>query len=374
MLDIIKNSEITKQNEYSKLSLIKINIIIYFILIKITFVSPKFTFVEFTSQHYRAGSFAFNKNKDMIIEYSYKNYRLFFGLKQNGKCYFKDNEKETYIREKYIEYIDGGRYEVKNIFVSLKNDTNIQYLFNTGYFSITEIHNLITNETKTMKTKNYFNDEIYTYKCPMLALDDTNEYFIIYLSDSTKYCIIKKLLFSDFELNNKQINMTTKILTNKKHFTVGGFLMNKKIVVFYLNNSEYYCINIYNSSNLDIIVDNINIEKGVCYSYNGIFFKGLHLKNELMAFIYYKKMNGNSLELKIGYTNIEKKIFNASFTQNFENNNFFYTLLLNDFIKVDDERLAFIGVKYKDLFHFIILLFDLYDNYNFMKIRKYYID
>ena len=42
----------------------------------------------FNSTHYRAGSFAFNSNGDMIIEYSYNNSRLFYGLKKKWKRFF----------------------------------------------------------------------------------------------------------------------------------------------------------------------------------------------------------------------------------------------------------------------------------------------
>ena len=55
---------------------------------------------EFNSRFYRNGHFAFNSNGDMIIEYSYKKYRLFFGLKKSGKYFFiYDEEKEIPTKE-----------------------------------------------------------------------------------------------------------------------------------------------------------------------------------------------------------------------------------------------------------------------------------
>ena len=49
--------------------------------------------IVFDSDHYRAGNFAINKNNDMFIEYSYQNKRLFYGLQQNGRYYFKDESR-----------------------------------------------------------------------------------------------------------------------------------------------------------------------------------------------------------------------------------------------------------------------------------------
>ena len=44
----------------------------------------------FNSTNYRAGHSAFSSSGDLIIEYSYQKQRLFFGLKNNGKHYFKE--------------------------------------------------------------------------------------------------------------------------------------------------------------------------------------------------------------------------------------------------------------------------------------------
>ena len=147
--------------------------------------------------------------------------------------------------------------------------------------------------------------------------------------------------------------------------------MNTKIVVFYLNNNKDYCLNIYNSNNLDKITEYIYIDNGPYIEKQGIFFKGLHLKDGKMALIYYKSKYSNSLCLKIGFITNENTNFNVLFSENLDQNNFIIFELINDFIKINDERLAFIGVKYNDAFNFNILLFDLYDNYKYMKIRKY---
>lgn len=55
-------------------------------------VCPNQNILVFDSTHYRAGHSAFTSNGDMIIEFSYQNQRLYYGLKKNGKHYFKEND------------------------------------------------------------------------------------------------------------------------------------------------------------------------------------------------------------------------------------------------------------------------------------------
>ena len=232
--------------KYSLLNYIIFIITYYIIFIKLNIIyCDDFHFIEFNSKNYIGGWFAFNLNGDMIIEYSYNKYRLFYGLKQNGKSYFKDNnQNETTIKEIEISEDLYYREYAKNIFILLNDKT--EYLFSTGYNSITEIHNLESNEYKIKDTNNYLGNTIYSELFSILYLNNTNEYIIIYLEEINKNCIIQKLSFSDFSLNSLQIIKTEKISINIKHSSTGGFIMNENIIVFYLNYNHKYLYNIYN--------------------------------------------------------------------------------------------------------------------------------
>ena len=64
--------------------------LLFLFLFQISFVnSNEIKMFQFNSQHYRAGRFSFNSNGDMIIEYSYNNYRLFLGLKKVENTFFQ---------------------------------------------------------------------------------------------------------------------------------------------------------------------------------------------------------------------------------------------------------------------------------------------
>ena len=88
-----------------------------------TFLSDSFCFnnvIYFNHLNYRSGHFAQKKNGDLVLEYSGDppiTKRLFYGLKSNGRGLFNDG----YIREKDLP-TGHGRFEARNLFVSLKSD------------------------------------------------------------------------------------------------------------------------------------------------------------------------------------------------------------------------------------------------------------
>ena len=344
---------------------------LFLISISLSYSNILNNILVFDSKHYRAGHFAFTKNGDMVIEYSYNNYRLFYGLKRNGKEYFKDdNDNKTYIKEIEIgNNIENVRYESRNIFISLNNDDSEQYLFSTGTdLSITELHNLEKNTSIYLSTTTFLGQTIYSYSFSLLAIESKKLYFIIFLSAINKNCIINALSFPSYDLSSSAINKTNKITTTLDNRIVNSFLMNEKIVIFYLNNDKKYTINIYNFY-LEIIIENIIINDGVSDLGYGIFFKGIHIKNELMAFIYFKQNDYSSLELKIGEIDFSEN-FEANFIQSFSSYSFLNGDLLNDLVKINDERFSYIGIS-NDNIYFYILLFDLYDDYSYLKIRIY---
>ena len=101
---------------------------------------------DFENKFYRAGHFALNKNGDMIIEYSYNESRLFYGISKNGRPYFNNFGNEIDTKEialdktKFPFYF---RYESRNIFISdVKQE--IEHLFSVSHYQATEIYNLRT--------------------------------------------------------------------------------------------------------------------------------------------------------------------------------------------------------------------------------------
>ena len=122
----------------------------------------------------------------MIIEYSSGNYRLFYGLKQNWKYFFKDNDGNE-IPTKEIQLDNNGndakRYESKNIFIT-NNNNNKQYLFSIATAdSVTELHDFESGNYLIETTNNFLGNTIYSYIFSLLEFTDENQkkYLITYI-------------------------------------------------------------------------------------------------------------------------------------------------------------------------------------------------
>ena len=211
--------------------------ILYIIFIQIYFVNSQFHCLEFRTKNYIAGHFAFNLNGDMIIQYSNKKHRLFYGLKQNGKGFFKDKNNETSILIDSVseDYDSYNRYGSKNIFVSLKNESNTQFLLSVAENNMVEIFKFgHTNRYEIKKNNEFFGFSFYSNSFSLIYLEKSNDYIIIYLS-SNKNVVIQKFSFLSFSLSasNNIVSETIPINLNVK--TVSGFIIDEKIIVFYLN-------------------------------------------------------------------------------------------------------------------------------------------
>ena len=351
-------------------------------IIKIQWLNNIFVF---DSNHFRAGHFAFNTNGDMLIEYSYGKYRLFFGLKKNGKYYF-DDSNENEIPKKLITLEDSNykRYESKNIFMSLKNNTK-EYLFSTGEGNtISELYDLDTNEYKINKTENFLGKTLSSSVFTLLELDLNNckEYLIAYIYDQSY--VLQKFNLTDFILYSTEKKVSESITLSLKNRIISCYIIDslKIIIFFYINNNinnindikYYYSLNIYDF-NLNILQNNIKLTEEISKaSFNddhSMFSKCLPIKDTLGFFIYYKTMYSNSLELIIGNIDKNNYSFSKILTKNINNYSFDTSILLNDLVKINDERFSFISISSNDPSIIYILLFDLYKEYTQMKIRVY---
>ena len=114
---------------------------------------------ELENKYYRAGHFASNIKGDMILEYSYQQYRLFYGLKKDGKLYYPEETKEIELINGNIETERLARYESINSFVSLANDINKEkeYLMSfSSWKTVVEIYDLENENYNTLETVNFF--------------------------------------------------------------------------------------------------------------------------------------------------------------------------------------------------------------------------
>lgn len=327
----------------------------------------------FNEDHYRAGNFAINKNGDMIIEYSYANKRLFYGLKQNGRFFFND-ENNNLIDRKEITIINNQnsginqRYESKIIFISLKEDINNtkQYLFSTStYITVSELYDLEhleTPHTIVKTTSDFLGTQIFSYQYSLLELPSSTEkeYILIYTisiddNNAGGEILFKKMKFNEYSFNNCEISEDKKI-DNYYNRLVSSFIMNDSLIVlFHIENAKFK-IKIFNFDLLQLADIDIGVEqdknryqsdtgkgKGL-----GFYLKCIHLKENIGIFTYYIYDVYQYPEIKVG--KIESNgsnnySFNQLFGKNFGSSYFPLQAeyLLNDIIKINDNRFCFIS-------------------------------
>ena len=146
------------------------------------------------------------------------------------------------------------------------------------------------------------------------------------------------------------------------------------IGIFYLYNNDYI-ISLFNlnlesetSSNF-IRLDSVSIS-------DGIFFKAVYLYAQYFAFLYFDATD--NIRLRIYYIS-QYYVEEMKKEYYFGNRNLLPIVTMNEFLKIDNERLVFIsiirdsttssyGISNKELF---ILFFDFYENYQSIKTRYY---
>ena len=340
----------------------------------------------FNQYNFRAGNFAINDDGDMIIEYSENDKRLFYGLKKDGSYLFNDDTTHY----KIIDFANSNgmkRYESKNIFIYINNK---QYLFSTGTsISISELYDLENINTNLQKnTAEFLGKEIFSFAFSLLKLETstTKEYLIVftYSSDVLNYGDTIALYKFSFNQNNfNDVTITSsKTIYNYKYRAriVSGFILNLTIIIFYVGQKgttfEGYIIRFYdfdlNEKN-EITLTSYTIDDYNNYDEGeGLFSKSICLnENEkIVVFMFYISSSNKSPYSVVGKiindfnfkSIIEKQITGYDFIPK--------GFLLNDLIRINDNRFAFITVSY-DQTTLYILIFDLYDSYNKMKIRIY---
>ena len=356
------------------------------------------TYLDFENKHYRAGHFAMNSKGDLILEYSYNQYRLFLGFKSNGKFYFPEMTKEIELKSNKINSSFIRRYESINSFISFMDDSIKQKEFLlsiSSYITILELYDFEdgNDSYKITESVNFFNNSLgifsYVFQILEAKINDNNIYFCIYVIYKNRpYMYIKKLGFSNFNLEEVRININD-VLDN--HGSDGRRIISSIIIdyynliaIFYLyenQNSYSYASSLYNYE-LEKKGGQNNIETLDTLSVSdGIFFKAIYLYNEYIAFLHF--IQDYYIQLKILYLNLNSFIFSVKINYLAHNRYFFPVATMNEFLKIDNKRFVFITFL-KDSLHssplyydniyqkLFIIFFDIYGDYEYIKTRYYH--
>ncbi len=242
--------------------------------------------------------FSFNSNGDMIIDseaYPVSNERRFFGLKKNGRFYFKDsNNKETPYYSINLKNYNKEIIERESFFIKISsNDSNVhgRELLCCISKNYIELYDLNNKNYTLYNTTNIFGN-IYTNTFSVIKFpDQSNSYYYYtfgYLSNESNniYLNIRKTYFS-FDLSNG--------FKHEKTINYKEISLTKSISCFYTHKNKYICFSINNYNHLEIRVYNI-LQYLLVFSHplviaTPLILEFIHLYPSLHQFYPYKILN-----------------------------------------------------------------------------------
>ena len=356
------------------------------------FIYPKLlnNMIRLADNGFRYSHFNFNSNGDMIIDNSAfpaTSERRFFGLKNNGRFFFKDtNNKETGFYSLYAKD-SKGRIEGESSFIKLTSSNNKfhgkELILgvsknsdqNSDYY--VELYNLNDKNMTRYKTINIFGNLISNSFSIIKTLNESNNYYYytfayIVCNSNTYYLKIKKAFFS-FDLSSGyQDDMEPISFKVEVQRIVSSFYTKKSIYIcFYLNEQKHLRIKAYNSDFSNWVETSVYDPN--YYDQNN-FFKGIHLKGEIGFFIYFKT-NVNYPTISILQCNNDRSMTKYYDYEGIkiDKTTFKTDCLLNDIIKLNDFQICYISINNnKDSFK--IVIFTLYKDDSLMNIRYYQIE
>ena len=315
---------------------------------------------------FRYGAFTINSKGDMIYQCSSKitETRLFYWINKDGSFNFK-NEYGEAIPTKTIIIQNAGifpkRYESQ--IVSVLDNNNKEYLLSISLWEgSTEYYNLENMNYSIFPSINFTNYDIHTQIGALFEIKngDTSNYLHTFIGQDKNdreqinfYLISQKYSFSSniISLNNEYtINTILKKRLDIISRIVSNFKINSIFVYFYLNKIDdnyNFIIELYDNnleSKNSLTIGSIE-DDYFPYRYDGVFSKGIYLKNNIGAFMFYKsQMNAISqfsiFEINNDYTFTEKYNFQLD---SFEYLNLSTKAILNDMIKINDKRFSFMS-------------------------------
>ena len=352
----------------------------------------------------RAGQFSLRKDGVLLIEFSSGEQRIFYGLKPNGRGVFK-NENTYYIVNSITKAYKSdntpvdGRYESKNCLVSLADDISQekQYIFSVSSFvCLAELHYFdeeFNNSHKTWTTTNFFDLEerkyIFSYQFALIEAA-SNIYYAAYVQYegtytdsqgknhdySISYTLSK---FKFISATERTLIKTLEFNDNFDNRIVSAFMFEHytHLAVIFLKDIPFkYILRLHdlNNFNIDLELEIYGLDasdKDIASKGEGIYFKGIYLRYEYFAIVFFTSNKDNKIKLRIYKLNKDNN--NNYSLERRNKNDFGYTLdsdiRLHEFYKLDEESFLLVTSVSQNYLFFIFI--DTYDWYNYINVRTY---
>jgi hypothetical protein len=310
-------------------------------------------------------------DSSMDVRYGVENEyqkKVFFGLKRNGRFYFKDeNSKETpfYTLTTNVEQCN-GHPESGFIQLSTNDDNNgKEYFFNIGT-NRAEISDFEKGEISSTVILSYYNNKkISSFVSTFFKSSysqDSKYYYIFANSIIGKQILLIRDYFDSSQISNVrfiesyELNKSSSIIVTC--FETDEFI----IICLYLNQDLYLEIYGYSQPTKGGVVETLLYNEKIEEDAN-IFFKGIHFKKEIGVFMYYTSTS--STNPIISFRIVDKKtaeMINYKNLGNVELNKYQLNpgTLLNDIIKINDYKICICSTSpNKEILYLLILnIFD----------------
>ena len=318
-------------------------------------------------------------NGELLIEtssYPLENRRIFYGIKKNGRPFFKESDtlKETSFhsmttltgrQESFIYNIKlNGPEDDKEYIISIPKD-------DIKYFELYDFYNDIVYEQSVRTTLKDL--AVFSYRGSIIKLNAINNYIlgisgIIYTETANVYFNLIKLSFNSTDfINNDPIIQIVRTSSSESRMVSCFETTSQNIVCFYQNKSLDYIIAVYDYNLENKIFFNLTVGSSV----DSTFYKAIHFTGEAGAFGYFYN----------NYFYIQFKVYNETFNDFY---NYFNSIplikidklgllsmeiKLNDMIKISDTKICFVTYDEEQVENYFIIINNYYDEK--IKIRYY---
>ena len=260
-----------------------------------------FNIIGFDKGHLRYIDFSSNTNGDMIFyvnTFPSSPLRVFYGIKNNGRPFFPKDNYVLNLEKKYDVYTE--KFESKTFFIKEYNNDKSEYLMSVGKISSNvEIYNFKNSNIYSKPIDTFSGiQSIESYRNEAISLFNNNKseylYFFGFSSKNPykdcekKFCFQIHKFMSVSNFNEEQTIIKSKLLDNVYDHKMGVSCFQTKnhlIICFFLTNDKKYNIIVFNfdlEEKNKLLTDILNINKF------DVFYKCIHLKEEIGVFIYYE--------------------------------------------------------------------------------------
>ena len=307
----------------------------------------------------------------------------FFGLKSNGRPYFNINGNYSTIINIFSEK---PRQNGEIINLKVNNNEEKEFLMSIGKDNYNaEIFDFETYNATTFSTsKDLTEYGIISKEFAILKFIENNNYYYI-LSFSMKnnsinndgyFNVFQKYNFIYNSNNNKiEYNISNNILkaTSKKIFISSCYITNDKLIVcFYFHINNNYTATIFDTN----LKEKNTFDFGQPSYKDDIFFKCIHLKDEIGIFYYFlmdgykpiidivefkKESNGNYIK-DYKFKSLTTKKYNISSEMYF-----------NSILKLNENKFGVIQINNnKEIIY--VIIYTIFNNFKKINARYYSID